>query len=141
MPTRQEKDIIFSHSLGARAACPGIIPQGSVREGELNASLVRQVTLQVACIASFGSAPPVQLGYSVQGQVLNQTLSLPLSVGKFCTPPGAPVPREAFFSRWRAIAGPCCPCVCCSGLAFQNLCTRCLHLLISSQPPGYDPVA
>ena len=66
---------------------------------------VRQVTLQVACIASFLAAPPVQLGYSVQGQVLNQTLSLPLSVGKFCTPPGAPVPREAFFSRWRAIAG------------------------------------
>ena len=88
---------------------------------------MRQVTLQVACIASFLAAPPVQLGYSVQGQVLNQTLSLPLSVGKFCTPPGAPVPREAFFSRWRAIAGAL------GGLGcLRGMCT----LLVTSVPMG-----
>ena len=57
-----------------------------------------QVTLQVLCVAPFLRVPTVQLGYNAQGQVLSQSLSLPLSVGKFCTPPGAPVPRDVFFS-------------------------------------------
>ena len=64
-----------------------------------------QVALQVLCVAPFLRVPTVQLGYGVLGQTLSQSLNLPLSVGKFCTPPGAPVPRDAFFGRWRAIPG------------------------------------
>ena len=64
-----------------------------------------QVSLAVVCTASFLQPPRAQLGYNAEGQTVNQTLQLPLSVGKFITPPGAAVPREAFFARWRAIAG------------------------------------
>ncbi|KAK9803215.1 hypothetical protein WJX73_004463 [Symbiochloris irregularis] len=65
-----------------------------------------QVPLSVVCTESFLQPPRAQLGYHAEGQTVNQTLALPLSVGKFITPPGAAVPREAFFARWRAVAGP-----------------------------------
>ena len=67
-----------------------------------------QVALSVLCTSSFLAPPRVQLGYNAAGQTINQTLPLPLSVGKFCTPPGAAVPREAFFARWRAVQGALC---------------------------------
>ncbi len=64
-----------------------------------------QVPLLVACIAPFLSAPRVQIGYGLAGQVVNQSLALPVITPKFCTPPDAAVPREAFFQRWRALEG------------------------------------
>ena len=59
----------------------------------------------VACTAPFLSAPRVQIGYALGGQVVNQNLALPVITPKFCTPPDAVVPREAFFQRWRALEG------------------------------------
>ncbi|MCJ1422498.1 hypothetical protein MMC29_000378 [Sticta canariensis] len=65
-----------------------------------------QVHLSVVCTSPFLAPPRAQLGYTAAGQTVSHELPLPLSVGKFCTPPGAAVPREAFFARWRAIQGP-----------------------------------
>lgn len=59
----------------------------------------------VSCTAPFLSAPRVQIGYALGGQVVNQNLALPVITPKFCTPPDAAVPREAFFQRWRALEG------------------------------------
>ncbi|KAL3140296.1 hypothetical protein ABBQ38_004564 [Trebouxia sp. C0009 RCD-2024] len=65
-----------------------------------------QVALKVTCVSSFPDVPHLQLSYSQQGQQVAQNLMLPIVVSKFCTPPDNPVPKEVFFSRWRAIAGP-----------------------------------
>ncbi len=59
----------------------------------------------VACVAPFTAPPRLQLGYARGGQALSRSLALPVVVSKFCTPPDAPVPREAFFQRWRALPG------------------------------------
>lgn len=59
----------------------------------------------VACTAPFLSAPRMQLGYTLGRQVVNQNLPLPVITPKFCTPPDASVPREAFFQRWRTLEG------------------------------------
>lgn len=64
-----------------------------------------QVALKVTCISSFPDVPHLQLSYSQQGQQVAQNLMLPIVVSKFCTPPDNPVPKEVFFSRWRAISG------------------------------------
>lgn len=64
-----------------------------------------QVALKVTCVSSFPDVPHLQLSYSQQGQQVAQNLMLPIVVSKFCTPPDNPVPKEVFFSRWRAIAG------------------------------------
>lgn len=64
-----------------------------------------QVPLMVACTAPFLSAPRVQLGYTLGKQVVSQSLALPVITPKFCTPPDASVPREAFFQRWRTLEG------------------------------------
>lgn len=64
-----------------------------------------QVPLMVACVAPFLAAPRVQIGYSLGGQIVNQNLALPAVASKFCTPPDAPVAKEAFFQRWRAVEG------------------------------------
>lgn len=69
-----------------------------------------QVALKVTCISSFPDVPHLQLSYSQQGQQVAQNLMLPIVVSKFCTPPDNPVPKEVFFSRWRAIAGLALPC-------------------------------
>lgn len=65
----------------------------------------------VACVAPFLAAPQVQIGYTIGKQTVNQNLQLPLVVAKFCTPPDAPVPKEAFFQRWRSLEGTHCPFV------------------------------
>lgn len=59
----------------------------------------------MTCVSSFPDVPHLQLSYSQQGQQVAQNLMLPIVVSKFCTPPDNPVPKEVFFSRWRAIAG------------------------------------
>ena len=64
-----------------------------------------QVALKVTCVSSFPDVPHLQLSYSIQGQQVAQNLMLPIVVSKFCTPPDNPVPKDVFFSRWRAIAG------------------------------------
>ncbi|BDA41202.1 AP-2 complex subunit alpha-1 [Coccomyxa sp. Obi] len=65
-----------------------------------------QVPLMVACIAPFLAGPRAQIGYSIGGQTVSQNLALPAVAAKFCTPPEAPVAKEAFFQRWRAVEGP-----------------------------------
>ena len=47
----------------------------------------------------------MQLGYLLNGQACNQDLLLPIASTKFFVPPVAPVPRDAFFARWRALTG------------------------------------
>ncbi len=64
-----------------------------------------QVPLLVACIAPFLAGPRAQIGYSLGGQTVSQNLALPAVAAKFCTPPEAPVAKEAFFQRWRAVEG------------------------------------
>lgn len=64
-----------------------------------------QVALKVTCVSSFPDVPHLQLSYSLQGQQVAQNLMLPIVVAKFCTPPDNPVPKDVFFTRWRAIAG------------------------------------
>jgi hypothetical protein len=64
-----------------------------------------QVALRVTCVSSFPDVPHLQLSYSIQGQQVAHNLMLPIVVSKFCTPPDNPVPKDVFFSRWRAIAG------------------------------------
>ena len=64
-----------------------------------------QVLLRVTCVSSFADVPHLQLSYNVQGQQVAQNLMLPIVVSKFCTPPDKPVPKEVFFSRWKAIQG------------------------------------
>ena len=59
----------------------------------------------MTCVSSFPDVPHLQLSYSLQGQQVAQNLMLPIVVSKFCTPPDNPVPKDVFFSRWRAIAG------------------------------------
>jgi hypothetical protein len=61
----------------------------------------------VACVAPFLACPTVQISYTCGQQTVNQTLPLPLVVAKFCTPPDSPVPKEAFFHRWRTVEGAC----------------------------------
>lgn len=85
-----------------------------------------QVALKVTCISSFPDVPHLQLSYSQHNQQVAQNLMLPIVVSKFCTPPDNPVPKEVFFSRWRAIAG-------------QLLCAMhvgSLHLLWLACPTG-----
>ena len=64
-----------------------------------------QVVLGVTCVSSFPDVPHLQLSYSLQGQQVAQNLMLPIVVSKFCTPPDNAVPKDVFFSRWRAISG------------------------------------
>ena len=65
-----------------------------------------QVPLNVTCLEPFLAAPRIDLGYTLaSGQMLSQSLLLPLVPAKFCMPPTAAVPREAFFQRWRALDG------------------------------------
>ena len=64
-----------------------------------------QVTLTVTCLAPFLQSPRVQLGYVLNGQACTQNLLLPVTPTKFFTPPSASIPRDAFFTRWRALAG------------------------------------
>ena len=64
-----------------------------------------QVPLMVACTAPFLSAPRVQIGYALGGRAVSQSLALPVIAPKFCTPPDASVPPEAFFQRWRTLEG------------------------------------
>ena len=65
-----------------------------------------QVPLNVTCLAPFLAAPRIDLGYTLEsGQALSQSLPLPLVPAKFCVPPTASVPRDAFFQRWRALDG------------------------------------
>ena len=64
-----------------------------------------QVPLMVACIAPFLAGPRAQIGYSLGGRSVSQNLALPIVAPKFCTPPDAPVAKEAFFQRWRAVEG------------------------------------
>ena len=64
-----------------------------------------QVTVNVTCTAPFLQSPNLQLGYTAGGQSCSQNLPLPITTTKFVTPPDAPIPRDAFFSRWRALAG------------------------------------
>lgn len=64
-----------------------------------------QVQVMAACLAPFLAAPRIHLGYSLDGHTMSQSLPLPVVVTKFCTPPEAAVPREAFFQRWRALNG------------------------------------
>lgn len=64
-----------------------------------------QVPLMVACTAPFLAGPRVQLGYVLGGQMVSQSLALPVIAPKFCTPPDSAVPREAFFQRWRTLEG------------------------------------
>lgn len=71
-----------------------------------------QVPLAVACLAPFLAAPQMHLGYSAGRHAMSRTLALPLVVAKFCTPPSAPISREAFFERWRALDGARCRMVC-----------------------------
>ena len=75
---------------------------------------VVQVALKVTCVSSFPDVPHLQLSYSLQGQQVAQNLMLPIVVAKFCTPPDNPVPKDVFFSRWRAIAGQPPLYACCS---------------------------
>ncbi|DBA96016.1 hypothetical protein WJX77_003113 [Trebouxia sp. C0004] len=72
----------------------------------LEAKQQLQVALRVTCVSSFPDVPHLQLSYSIQGQQVAHNLMLPIVVSKFCTPPDNPVPKDVFFSRWRAIAGP-----------------------------------
>ncbi|KAK9806309.1 hypothetical protein WJX72_009579 [[Myrmecia] bisecta] len=75
--------------------------------GRLDPNKQIQVPLMVACVSPFLEPPRVQIAYTLPtGQQCNQTLPLPIVVSKFCTPPDASVPREVFFNRWRALAGP-----------------------------------
>lgn len=64
-----------------------------------------QVTLSVTCKAPFLQSPRVQLGYVLGAESCTQSLSLPITPTKFFTAPEGPIPREAFFTRWRALAG------------------------------------
>lgn len=64
-----------------------------------------QFTVTVTCTAPFLQSPKLQLGYNHVGEVCNQNLPLPITTTKFVTPPDAAIPREAFFNRWRALAG------------------------------------
>lgn len=68
-----------------------------------------QVPLVVACVAPFLAGPRAQIGYSIRGRSVSQSLALPIVAPKFSTPPDAPVAKEAFFQRWRAVEGgwPC----------------------------------
>lgn len=71
----------------------------------LTAIHAMQVPLMVACTAPFLSALRVQIGYTLDKQVVNQNLALPVIAAKFCTPPDSSVPREVFFQRWRTLQG------------------------------------
>ncbi|CAK0759184.1 hypothetical protein CVIRNUC_002678 [Coccomyxa viridis] len=73
---------------------------------QLEAKKQIQVPLMVACTAPFLAGPRVQLGYVLGGQMVSQSLALPVIAPKFCTPPDSAVPREAFFQRWRTLEGP-----------------------------------
>lgn len=64
-----------------------------------------QIPLVVLCHGPFLLSPPLQIGYALEDQVMNQTLALPVVVTKFCVPPEATVPQDAFFARWRALSG------------------------------------
>ncbi len=68
-----------------------------------------QIPLNVTAIAPFVAEPRLQLGYQVEGHAVGQSLALPVAVTKFCSPPDAPLPRDLFFSQWRALGGasPC----------------------------------
>lgn len=59
----------------------------------------------MTCLAPFLQSPRVQLGYLLTGQSCNQNLLLPITLSKFFVAPEAPIPREAFFARWRALTG------------------------------------
>jgi hypothetical protein len=69
------------------------------------AGMCAQVPLVVACVAPFLAGPRAQIGYSMRGRTVSQSLALPVVAPKFCTPPDAPVAKEAFFQRWRAVEG------------------------------------
>ena len=64
-----------------------------------------QIPLNVTAMAPFVAEPRLQLGYQVEGHAVEQSLALPVAVTKFCSPPDAPLPRDLFFSQWRALAG------------------------------------
>eukprot|EP00884_Botryococcus_braunii_P018832 jgi/Botrbrau1/5632/Bobra.55_1s0021.1 len=72
----------------------------------LDAGKQVQIPLLVACQGPFLLSPPLQVSYAMGEQTMNQTLALPIVVTKFCIPPEVPVPRDAFFARWRALSGP-----------------------------------
>jgi len=59
----------------------------------------------VTCVSPFLQSPRLQLGYVVAGKTCSQNLPLPIATTKFFTPPDTTIPREAFFSRWRALTG------------------------------------
>ena len=79
-----------------------------------------QVVLQAspAMVALASTAPTLVLVLccQVEGHAVGQSLALPVAVTKFCSPPDAPLPRDLFFSQWRALAGAqtvdVCPCLC-----------------------------
>jgi len=52
-------------------------------------------------------APILALMYchQVEAHAVGQSLALPVAVTKFCSPPDAPLPRDLFFSQWRALGG------------------------------------
>lgn len=85
------------------------------------------MALKVTCVSSFPDVPHLQLSYSQHNQQVAQNLMLPIVVSKFCTPPDNPVPKEVFFSRWRAIAGQllcalhACNLPCCAWLGLLAL--------------------
>ena len=64
-----------------------------------------QIPLNVTATAPFVAEPRLQLGYQVEGHAVGQSLALPVAVTKFCSPPDAPLPRDLFFSQWRALGG------------------------------------
>lgn len=88
--------------------CCGSMPAACQPVHYINAECgqrLLQVALRVTCVSSFPDVPHLQLSYSIQGQQVAHNLMLPIVVSKFCTPPDNPVPKDVFFSRWRAIAG------------------------------------
>ena len=56
-------------------------------------------------MAPFVAEPRLQLGYQVDAHSVGQSLALPVAVTRFCSPPDAPLPRDLFFSQWRALVG------------------------------------
>ena len=101
-PSRENwsHEISYSKQMGHCVACADI----SFRNYQKKA-VPLQVTVTVTCTAPFLQSPKLQLGYTSGGQSCSQNLPLPITTTKFVTPPDAPIPRDAFFSRWRALAG------------------------------------
>ena len=64
-----------------------------------------QIPLNITAMAPFVAEPRLQLGYQVEGHGVGRSLALPVALTKFCSPPDAPLPRDLFFSQWRALAG------------------------------------